>query len=76
MTNLKDKYIENAQGEYYVDESCITCGLCVSTAPYNFTFTYGDKHAYVIKQPDDPSEETDCRKAMEGCPVDAIGNDG
>jgi ferredoxin len=35
-----------------------------------------DGHAYVIKQPSTPQEEEACREAMEGCPVEAIGNDG
>ncbi|MFW6287462.1 MAG: 4Fe-4S domain-containing protein [bacterium] len=37
--------------EFYVDESCITCGSCMEKAPYNFKFTVGDKHAIVNKQP-------------------------
>jgi ferredoxin len=29
-----------------------------------------------MKQPDGESEEEKCREAMEGCPVEAIGNNG
>jgi len=32
--------------------------------------------SYVYKQPTTPDEETLCKEAMEGCPVEAIGNDG
>ncbi|PYL19449.1 MAG: ferredoxin, partial [Verrucomicrobia bacterium] len=28
------------------------------------------------KQPESPEEEALCKEAMEGCPVEAIGNDG
>jgi ferredoxin len=33
-------------------------------------------HAYLSKQPANPQEEDQCREAMEGCPVEAIGSDG
>jgi len=49
MADLKDRCLENNKGEFYVDESCITCGRCVSTAPYNFSFSYGDKHVFCSK---------------------------
>jgi ferredoxin len=29
-----------------------------------------------LKQPETPEEEALCKEAMEGCPVEAIGNDG
>ena len=32
--------------------------------------------ANVFKQPTTPEEEALCKEAMEGCPVEAIGNDG
>jgi ferredoxin len=36
----------------------------------------GGGHTYVLKQPETPEEEALCKEAMEGCPVEAIGNDG
>jgi ferredoxin len=30
----------------------------------------------VKKQPESPEEEAQCKEAMEGCPVEAIGNFG
>ena len=33
-------------------------------------------YSYVFKQPTTPEEEALCQEAMEGCPVEAIGNDG
>jgi ferredoxin len=29
-----------------------------------------------MKQPTSPEEEAACKEAMEGCPVEAIGNNG
>lgn len=76
MANLKDKYSQNVEGLYYVDKSCIACGRCVQTAPYNFKFAVGDKHAFVYKQPETPREKVSCLEAFGACPVEAIGNDG
>ncbi len=45
-------------------------------APNNFSFTYGDKHAYVIKQPGGAEEVKDCKRAMDECPVGAIEDNG
>jgi ferredoxin len=33
-------------------------------------------YSYVFKQPTTPEEEALCKEAMEGCPVEAIGNNG
>jgi ferredoxin len=33
-------------------------------------------YSYVFKQPTTLEEEDLCRQAMEGCPVEAIGNNG
>ena len=67
-----EQYSENVPGLYYVNKSCIVCGSCVATAPDNFTFTEGDKHAYIYNQPDGKKEIRSCEKARETCPVDAI----
>ena len=33
-------------------------------------------YSFVTKQPEGEEEEELCREAMEGCPVEAIGDDG
>ena len=63
---------KNVAGSWYVDESCIGCGLCASTAANNFIMD--DDKAYVAKQPT-ASELADCQAAQESCPVQAIGDD-
>lgn len=76
MADKKEKWKENANGKFYVDQTCIACDACVTTAPNCFSMNEDDGHAYLTKQPATPEEEDLCREAMEGCPVEAIGNDG
>src|SRR5437588_8670190 len=76
MADVANKYPENAAGKFYVDEQCIDCDLCRETAPANFKRNDDGGHSYVYKQPESPEAEGLCKEAMEGCPVEAIGNDG
>ena len=76
MATFADKYPDNVPGKYYVDDQCIDCDLCRETAPENFTRNEDGGFSFVFKQPTSPEEETLCKEAMEGCPVEAIGNDG
>ncbi len=76
MADKNQKYDENVRGRYYVDRECIACDACVLTAPDHFGMDENDGHAFVVKQPQSQEEEDMCREAMEGCPVEAIGNDG
>jgi ferredoxin len=76
MADVANKYAENVEGKFYVDDQCIDCDLCRETAPANFKRNDDGGHSYVYKQPESPEEETLCKEAMEGCPVEAIGNDG
>lgn len=76
MADLGQKWKENKEGKMFVDQSCIACDACVLTAPKNFGMHEEDGHAFVTKQPDTPEEEAACKEAMEGCPVEAIGDFG
>ena len=76
MADIDNKYEDNAKGKYYVDEECIDCDLCRETAPKNFNRNDDGGYSFVTKQPGTESEEELCREAMEGCPVEAIGDDG
>jgi ferredoxin len=65
----------NAPGRYYVDcNTCLDHEYCVHTAPNNFRLDEAHT-AYVFKQPVTLEEETQCRQALEECPVAAIHND-
>lgn len=76
MANKEQKVEGNAPGRFYVDKECITCDACVLAAPDNFKIDDDNGHAIVLRQPADATEESMCKEAMEGCPVEAIGNDG
>ncbi len=75
MADKSTKWDQNKPGKVYVDSACIACDACVTAAPKNFAM-HDDGHAFVSSQPTSVEEEEACREAMEGCPVEAIGNDG
>ena len=76
MADIANKYGDNVPGKFYVDNQCIDCDLCRETAPNNFTRNDDGGYSFVYKQPGSPDEEAQCKEAMEGCPVEAIGSNG
>lgn len=76
MANKENKYPENVEGSFYVDDQCIACEVCPDEAENNFKMNDDNSHAFVYKQPENDTEKKECESALESCPVDAIGNDG
>jgi ferredoxin len=76
MADKNAKYPDNAGGKFYVDDTCIDCDACRATAPDNFQRNDDAGYSYVSKQPESDEERQLCIEAMEGCPVEAIGDDG
>ena len=76
MAEIEDRYSDNVEGGFYVDDQCIDCDLCRETAPTNFTRNEDGGYSFVYKQPESSDQEAQCNDAMEGCPVEAIGNSG
>ena len=76
MADPNDKVPGQTPGRYYVDSQCIDCDLCRETAPNNFKRNDDGGYSFVYKQPANAEEEARCKEAKEGCPVEAIGNDG
>ena len=76
MADLSERYQDNVDGRYFVDEQCIDCNLCREEAPKNFTRQEELGYSYVYKQPEGEDEEEMCKNAMEFCPVEAIGDFG
>ncbi|MDB4459228.1 ferredoxin [bacterium] len=76
MAELENKYSDNVTGKYYVDDQCIDCDLCRETAPDSFTRSDDGGYSFVFKQPEGEDEVNLAKEAMEGCPVEAIGEDG
>ena len=76
MPDPDAKWPENVAGKFYVDDQCIDCDLCREIAPDFFTRNDEDGYSYVYRQPSDEGEIDACMEALEGCPVEAIGDDG
>ena len=76
MANKADKWGENATGKFYVDQQCIDCDLCRETAPAFFTRHDECGYSFVHAQPQTEDDIALCMEALEGCPVEAIGEDG
>ncbi len=76
MADIGDKWPENISGKFYVDEQCIDCDLCRETAPDYFARNDDGGYSYVYKQPESQDAIEQCMEALEGCPVEAIGDDG
>ena len=76
MADVKMNWKDNIPGKIFVDQSCIACDACVLSAPNNFKMHEEDGHAFVAKQPESEAEKAACKEAMEGCPVEAIGDNG
>jgi ferredoxin len=76
MADSTDRLPENAPGKYYVDSTCIDCDACREMAPENFARSDDNGYSFVVKQPENDDEAEQCQDAMEGCPVESIGDDG
>ena len=76
MAEKENKYEDNVDGKFYVDDECIDCNLCRELAPENFKANEEGGYSYVYKQPENDEEAEQCDEALGDCPVEAIGNDG
>ncbi len=76
MADKRNKWSQNTEGQFYVDDQCIACDACVVEAPRFFVMNDSDGHAYVKLQPKNAKEIEECLSALEACPVEAIGSDG
>ena len=75
MADKTNKLSINAPGKYYVDDTCIDCDACRQSSE-SFDRSDDIGMSYVVKQPVTPEEIANAEEALEGCPVNAIGNDG
>jgi ferredoxin len=76
MADPSRKVPENVPGRFYVDETCIDCEFCREAAPDHFARHDPGRYSVVVRQPETEDEEAACRVAKDGCPVEAIGDDG
>jgi ferredoxin len=71
-----DRLAQNTPGAWYVDSNCIDCDLCRETAPSVFKRDEDGGFSIVFHQPETEEEIKLAEQAKEGCPVEAIGDDG
>ena len=76
MADKNNRFSDNPLGPWYVDRSCIICGLCSEYAPSVFRISDDHDHNYVFHQPASPEDLASAEECRQACPVDAIGNDG
>ncbi len=76
MPEFSYRYKDNAPGKYYVDDQCLDCDLCREMIPDVFKRNEAGGYAYVARQPQTDEERAICEEAVEGCPCEAVGNDG
>ncbi|MCD7799302.1 MAG: ferredoxin [Akkermansiaceae bacterium] len=76
MADLDDINKRNVPGRFYVDCTCIDCDFCRETAPDFFTRDAEGRMSYVYRQPETQEGIALCTEALEGCPVEAIGDAG
>ena len=71
MADAKRRLASNVEGDFFVDSSCINCGVSRSYAPK----TFGDDgaHAFVKNQPSSEPDTLAAQMALLACPVAAIG---
>ncbi len=73
MASFEARRTDNIEGEYFVDDTCISCAACWKAAPEIFSSHVLDTYAYVAKQPDSESTLSLCEYVLKLCPVGAIG---
>ncbi len=75
MGDYKQRLRSNVPGKWFVDENCIDCDLCRETAPTVFRRDEESGNSFVFHQPETEEELRLAKEALEGCPVEAIGED-
>src|SRR5215471_11394861 len=71
MASRQRAYSSNADGNYFVDDTCIDCDLCRQIAPSIFREEYD--HSVVYRQPGSDSEKLRSAMALIACPTGSIG---
>lgn len=71
MARLADRLAANADGDLYVDRTCIDCATCREMLPS--VFAPGGGFSYVARQPRDGGETRRALMALVACPTGSIG---
>jgi glyoxylase-like metal-dependent hydrolase (beta-lactamase superfamily II)/ferredoxin len=73
MARAEKRLPHNADGEFFVDDSCIDCDTCRALAPAVFGRAADFEQSFVKHQPTGPEERQHALMALVACPTAAIG---
>jgi glyoxylase-like metal-dependent hydrolase (beta-lactamase superfamily II)/ferredoxin len=76
MARLAERLAENADGDLYVDRSCIDCETCRQIAPAVFGRDDAAGQSIVRAQPANAADERRALMALVACPTASIGSAG
>src|SRR5262249_58832780 len=71
MADVRKIVPECADGDFFVDSTCIDCDTCRQLAPE--VFAAADEYSYVHTQPRDPGSRRSAFRALLACPTGSIG---
>jgi glyoxylase-like metal-dependent hydrolase (beta-lactamase superfamily II)/ferredoxin len=71
MAQLTHRLEQNAEGDFFVDSSCIDCDACRQIAPE--VFDEFDEQSFVRQQPRSPDDRRRALMALVACPTASIG---
>lgn len=74
MADWKKRVLENTEGEFFVDSTCIDCDTCRQLAPA--IFEDGGNTSFVRTQPQTLGEIRAATQALLACPTGSIGTRG
>lgn len=74
--SFSHRYPLNVPGKFYVDDQCTDCDYCRECAPLNICRDDRFGHSYVYKQPETDEELVAIEKGLNGCPTEAVWNNG
>jgi len=75
MADPLDRNPENVPGPFFVDSTCIDCGLCREIAPQFFALSGESGLSYVHTQPFSSVDTVLAQQAVDQCPTESIGKE-
>ncbi|GEP41688.1 ferredoxin [Brevifollis gellanilyticus] len=74
MADLLDRLPQNVPGRFFIDSTCVDCGMCPEDVPAVFRRHDEIGQTFVHHQPETAEEVQLCLEAVSNCPVEAIGD--
>ncbi len=76
MAKFEEGVAQNLRGRFYVDESCVYCGLCDAIVPTVFQYFKEGGWAVFFHQPKSEAELAAADECVDACPTESIGRGG